>query len=292
MKKALILVSTLLFIAVACDKIEPSEDGTYTVYSGAVGEWEDCSALADHTHRVWIEKYTGPRCTNCPDADAVIHDIISQSQYSDKVIATAIHASAVFGSPIGSSPDLRTAEGEDWCSVFIGTSPSFPSVLLNRQRNGSTYNIISPTAPFTTDIDNILETPADVAVSVEAHFDSWASKISITSSIELLKDIDTTITLTLTVLFIEDSLVATQRMGDGTENPNYVHNHVLRALVTDKWGFDVDCDWTAGTARKVTLQADLPDRPEGVRQDKCQVVAFISDKSTRTIYNVATCPIE
>lgn len=290
MKKILILVSSLLFFFASCDKIEPSEDGTYTVYSGAVGEWEDCSALSDHTHRVWIEKYTGPRCTNCPDADAVIHDIISQSQYSDKVVATAIHASAVFGYPIGNSPDLRTDEGEAWSQFFFGNAVSYPSVLLNRHKNGSTYNIISPTAPFTTDIDNILGTPADVAVSVEAHFDSQASKISITSSVELLNNISDD--LTLTVLFIEDSLVATQRMGDGTENPNYVHNHVLRGLVTDKWGFDVDCDRTAGTARKVTLRADLPDRPEGVRQDKCQVVAFISDKSTRTIYNVATCPIE
>ena len=287
MKKILILVSSLLFFFASRDKIEPSEDGTYTVYSGAVGEWEDCSALSDHTHRVWIEKYTGPRCTNCPDADAVIHDIISQSQYSDKVVATAIHASAVFGYPIGESPDLRTDEGEAWSQFFFGNAVSYPSVLLNRQKNGSTYNIISPTAPFTTDIDNILGTPANVAVSVEAHFDSQASKISITSSVELLNNISDD--LTLTVLFIEDSLVATQRMGDGTENPNYVHNHVLRGLVTDKWGFDVDCDRTAGTARKVTLRADLP---EGVRQEKCQVVAFISDKSTRTIYNVATCPIE
>ena len=281
-----ILASTLLFFAVSCDKIEPSEDGTYTVYSGAVGEWEDSEPVADHTHRVWIEKYTGPRCNNCPTADGVIHDILNQASYRDKVVATAIHATAVFGYPIGDSPDLRTDEGEAWCTNFFGNTASFPTVLLNRQKNGSTLNTVNPTSPFTSDIDAIIGEATTVAIAVESHFDSQAGKISITSSIELLDNLDDDITLT--VLFIEDSIIATQKMPDGTENAAYVHNHVLRGLVTDKWGFDIDCDKTRGTARKVTLRADLP---EGAKQENCQVVAFVSDKSSRTIYNVATCPI-
>lgn len=279
-----ILGVALLFCFAACDKIEPSEDGTYTVYSGAVGEWEDSDPVADHTHRVWIEKYTGPRCNNCPTADGVIHDICEQ--YAGKVIATAIHATQVFGTPIGSSLDLRTDEGEAWCTNFFGTSAAFPSVLLNRQKSGTTYTIINPTSPFTSDIDAIANEEAAVAMNVSSYFDSQAGKISITTSVELLEDIADD--MTLTVLFIEDSIVATQKMPNGTENANYIHNHVLRGLVTDKWGFDIDCDKKRGTARKVTLRAELP---EGVNIDNCQVVAFVSDKSSRTIYNVTTCPI-
>ena len=287
MKKAIILASSLLLLFASCDKIEPSEDGTYTVYSGAVGEWEDSDPVADHTHRVWIEKYTGPRCNNCPTADGVIHDILNQATYRDKVVATAIHATAVFGTPIGNSPDLRTEEGEAWCTNFFGTTASFPAVLLNRQKNGSTLNTINPTSPFTSDIDAITSEAAAVAMNVSSYFDDQAGKVSITTSVELLEDVADD--MTLTVLFIEDSVVAAQKMPDGTENAEYVHNHVLRGLVTDKWGFDIDCDKTRGTARKVTLRADLP---EGVKQEHCQVVAFVSDKSSRTIYNVATCPIQ
>ena len=281
-----------LFVFAGCDKIEPSEDGTYTVYSGAVGEWEDCEALADHTHRVWIEKYTGPRCTNCPTADEVIHDILEQSQYSGKVVATAIHATNVFGYPIGESPDLRIPEGEAWSEFFFGNAAAFPSVILNRQKNGSTYNVINPTAPFTSDIDAIIAEPAYVAMAVDAYFDEQAGKLSITSKVELLNDIvfsNPTDDLTLTVLIIEDSLIATQRMPSGGEDEAYVHNHVLRGLVTDKWGLDIDIEHLSGEARKVTLRADLP---EGCRKENCQVVAFVSDKTSRIIYNVATCPIE
>ena len=281
-----LIVTAALTLAAGCDKIEPSDDGTYTVYAGAVGESEEGAALADHTHRVWIEKYTGPRCNNCPTADDVIHDILEQESYRDNVVATAIHATNVFGYPLDNSPDLRIEAGEDWCQFFFGGNAEFPQVLLNRQREGNGFNVISPISPFTSAIDEIVQSPSDVAIEVKAHFDSQSGSLTITPAIELLSDLPGAITLT--VLFVEDSLVAGQRMPDGTTNPAYVHNHVLRGLVTDKWGADIDCGLTSGTTRKVTFKATLP---QGCVMANCQVVAFVSDKSSRSIYNVASCPI-
>lgn len=287
--KYLFILASLI-IATSCDKIEPSEDGTYTVYSGAVGEWEDCEGLADHNHRVWIEKYTGPRCTNCPTADNIIHDIAEQ--YGNRVVATAIHATALFGSAIGNSPDLRTNEGEAWCQYFFGNAASFPVVLLNRQKSGGSYKETDPVSPFTSEIDAIIEEPAMVAMAVEAYYDEQAEKISITSKVEIVNDMvfsNPTDDLTLTVLIIEDSIIATQRMPSGGENEGYVHNHVLRSLVTDKWGLDIDIEHKSGEARKVTLRGDVP---EGCHMENCHIVAFVSDKSSRIIYNVATSPID
>ncbi len=281
-----ILALAIVFSTQSCDKIEPGEDGTYTVYSGSVGEWEDGEPVADHTQRVWIEKYTGPRCTNCPTADESIHDITAQPQYSNKVIATAIHATNIFGTPIGDSPNLRTEEGDAWCLNFLGSSAALPSALLNRQKDNNSIEVIQDFSALSGKVNAILTQSATVAIALSSHFDSQADKISITTNIELLDDVADD--LTLTVLIIEDSIVATQRMPDGSENSAYIHNHVLRGMVTDKWGFDIDSPKTRGAARKVTLRASLP---EGCIMEHCQTVAFVSDKSSRSIYNVAISPI-
>lgn len=288
MKKILILVSSLLFFFASCDKIEPSEDGTYTSYSGAIGTWEDCPALSDHTQRVWIEKYTGPKCPNCPDADVAINNLAEQPAYQNKLVVTAIHATDAFGSPIFStSPDLRTPDGESWSNTFFGSAASFPAALLNRQQNGNTLDITQDFSALSGKVDAILSQEASVAIDVNSNYDNQAGKVKITASVELLSEISDDITLT--VLLIEDSLVAAQKMPDYTIDTNHVHNHVLRGLITDKWGIDIDIQKSLGSARKVTLFTPLQDN---CILNNCHIVAFVSDKSSRTIYNVAACRIE
>ena len=74
----------LLYIAVAalamssCDKIDADENGNFITFSGVSGKWENCAALADHTHRVMLEKYTGCHCPNCPRADVTINTEMAQ----------------------------------------------------------------------------------------------------------------------------------------------------------------------------------------------------------------------
>lgn len=280
----LIAMAVCMTAIVSCDKIEPSDDGTYTIYSGAIGQWEDAASLSDHSQRVWIEKYTGPRCPNCPDADVVINGILEQPQYKNVVIATGIHATAVFGTPYAGNPDFRTDEGETWYTSFLGSSTGLPAAMLNRQRIGSTFDVFTPTAAFNDRIDAILNNDAQVALAIESHFDNQANKVSTTATVEILSEINDD--LTLTVLVMEDSLIAAQQMPSHAIDSNHVHNHILRGLITDKWGIDVDA--SHGSARKVTLRSDLPD---GCLMQNCHIVAFVSDKSTRFIYNVAACHI-
>ena len=75
---AIALALTVAFAS--CDKIE-SDD--YLIFSGSTGEWYDGQPVADHTQRLLVEKYTGNRCTNCPDADEIISQI--QSTAGDKM---------------------------------------------------------------------------------------------------------------------------------------------------------------------------------------------------------------
>ena len=275
MKKSILAMATAMLLFVGCDKIEPSEDGTFIEYAGAVGEWEDANPLSDQSQRVWIEKYTGVRCTNCPDADEVITSTLSS--YAGRVFATSIHDSVSFGDPVAGSRDLRTAVGTAWCNYFASDGMK-PTALLNRQVT------VTPTSPFTGDIDALLAESPKVAVAVASHWDDQAGKISVTTTVQQLSEVSDDLTLTLLVM--EDSLIAAQKYPDHTDT-NYVHNHVLRSVITDKWGFDIT-GLSVGTAKKVTLRGDLP---EGAVMSRCKIVALVSNKGDRKVLNCAECEV-
>ena len=95
MKKIVLSLSIIILTAFAiqsCDKIEQNDDGTYTVYSGAVGEWINGNGVADKSQRALLEKYTGLRCNNCPKADTVI--ATATAQYNGLLIPVSIHDSS------------------------------------------------------------------------------------------------------------------------------------------------------------------------------------------------------
>ena len=94
--------------------------------------------------------------------------------------------------------------------------------------------------------------------------------------------------LSLTVLVIEDKIYTTQmKQGEG-EIENYEQNHVLRDIITDAWGIDVDANGQQGTKRMVRLNFEL--RSDCVPEN-CHLVAFVSDKATRKIINAAQCDL-
>ena len=70
---------------VSCDKIEP---GNYTVYAGAPVVWEPGTAF-DAVQRAYVEKYTGPKCSNCPLADVTLD--AAHGQFGDRLAIVSIN---------------------------------------------------------------------------------------------------------------------------------------------------------------------------------------------------------
>ncbi len=280
MKKIFLALAALSILAIACDKIESDQ---YLIYSGAAGEWIDGNGVNDHSQRAIIEKYTGVRCVNCPTADDAINTALSQ--YGDKLIAVAIHDSNLaFTRPIGDSPDLRTPDGDTWSKYFgVFSAGQYPTGIINRTLNGSAWDLFTPTSGINNRVDNIIGQDATVALQVDASISN--STVSINVNIELLQDITTPMTVTLFIM--EDGIVATQRQPDGSEDENYIHNHVLRDVITDVWGADVDCTGTTGEKRAALFS--YSETKSEWNLDNCHIVAMLSDKTTREIINVAEC---
>lgn len=264
---AIALALTVAFAS--CDKIE-SDD--YLIFSGSTGEWYDGQPVADHTQRLLVEKYTGNKCTNCPDADEIISQI--QNTAGDKMIAISIHA-GLFSRPIEGNQDLRTEVGNTWHD-FFGVS-TYPAAMINRS------GAILGYAEMESGINAALsDNPtAKLAMDMNTKYDPQSRQLTIMSNIEFLEDIAES--LTLTVLVMEDGIIGKQ--SDGSETlDNYVFKHVLRNTVTDLWGIDVDADGKTGTCRYVVLNYTLP--TEYVAEN-CHIVGFISNKETKEVIQCA-----
>ncbi len=280
MKKTIFvsIIAALAMVMASCDKIE---EGEYLVYSGSTATWQDGTHIANPRNRVLLEKYTGMRCTNCPQADTVIAAL--QSSYGDNLVVVAVHAIDVFAKPYTGNEDLRTEAGNAWVGYFGITS--LPKVLVNR--SGGQMAVAAAASAIEA---AMAATPA-VAMELGVSYDNSTRKLRITPNIEFLQDMEGQLTLTLVIT--EDSITGRQASGS-THIENYVYNHVLRTAVTDLWGTDIGGEGRAGECRKGTFGYTLPETwPNGksVVSQRCHVVAFVSDKENRQILQSAESKI-
>lgn len=274
-----ILLAAFVMLA-SCDKIEADQNGNYVVFGGNTGTWYDSDLELPATQRALVEKYTGVRCVNCPSADVVINTALGK--YGQALMAVAVH-SGRFGEPLNSDPDLRTEAGTAWFDYFGVTAQ--PSAMVNRARSASAWDLFTPTSGFDDRIDAVINDPAKVAVKVLSRHNTGRNY---SADIYLDYKEDYTADQTLTLLVIEDSIFTTQR-SQGEEYANYAQNHVLRQVVTNEWGMDVDADGKSGTRRFVSLDFDLR---EDCNPGHCHLIAFVSNKQTREIVNAAECQLQ
>ena len=277
MKRTLLTICSLIALAfVSCDKIDESE---YLIFSGASGEWYSTDVDIPAVQCAFIEKYTGVRCKNCPTADEVLH--AAADKYGDRVAIAAIHCTS-FANPItNQDPDLRTEDGAVWQEYFLGGNPALPSALVSRTKYNNSL-AFTPTANFDDRIDNILNQTPQMAMSMNSGIEESGEFFT---EVYVERLAESAQNLTLTVLLIEDDIHTTQV--DGSEQiSDYQQNHVLRDIITDPWGIDVELPSNKGFVR---LTFSLP---EACNADNCHLIAFVSNKENKEILNTTQCKLK
>ena len=256
----------------ACDKVDE-----YTVIAGAVGEWSDGTSIANKDQRAFVEKYTGAHCVFCPDGDKAIE--AAHETYGDKMIAVAIDGPGTNGEPFEGEENTHTEDGDAWAAYF-GVN-TMPAVLINRGKEGGKWQLNTTMSTIASEVGKVVTESAPIAVAIESH--STGAKTNIVVSLEFLEDVEEP--LTLTVLTMEDSIKAKQLIPGGVDK-DYMHNHVLRDVITDLWGMEVDAKGTKGECRKVMIAYEM--QPNW-KLEHCHLVAFVSKKESREILNSAAC---
>lgn len=261
----------LMGLTTACDKIE---EGEYTVYDGAVVSWTAGSPIANPVQRAYVEKYTGPRCSNCPTADATLAAI-----HNENVVVVSINHPTGQGIPFPGEPDMRTDGGTAWDQYF-GIN-AIPAAYINRDRTtqylGEMGNIVSA-------LNTALGQEPTVALEVSA---VHGAKVDITVDLQFLRSYSNPVTLTAAI--VEDSLVYKQLLPDNSMDETYAHNHMLRKVITGFWGRDIEANGSEGEALRGTLSFAPA---EDINLANSHIVVFVSDKNSRRVLNCASCKIE
>ena len=238
---------------------------------------------------VLIEEFTGRNCGYCPDGHRIANLIMANNP--GRVWAVNIHAGGY--SPV-TYPNMNTNDGTAITSGFgIG---GFPAGHVNR----STAEDLGRNQ-WESHTNTQLAQQAEVNVAGFVTLNHTTRTANITVEVYYTANSSQS-TNYLTIMMLQDSILGSQ--SGNYYNPSqmlngqYVHQHVLRDVVTSTWGDEIS-PTTAGTLITKNYTYQIPESigvPNGVEVDLNNILflAFVNEKydgtPTRPILNV--CEIE
>lgn len=231
---------------------------------------------------VLIEDFTGQRCLNCPLAADAVHAM--QATYgAEHVIAVAIHGGSL-SLPASSGVGLALPEGETY-HTFWGVS-SWPKGLVDRGGGWSTPSeaLLEYTSWSAAAVKRLQVAPA-VDMTLNNTYEAETGKLTMQVDIKANQPIKDGY---LQVWLTESGIKAYQTMPDGSHNREYVHDHVLRAIVNGQWGEPVALNAT-GDTHTISYTYALGDHPTW-EASKMAVVAFVYSK-TGGVLQVIDSPV-
>lgn len=274
-----IFLNIIAFVCMACllltgcDKIEgdiyqivQNEDVTVT--------FPDINP--DEVYRkIFVEEFTGHRCTNCPQGHQTLESL--HQQYGDTLVTVGIHYGAL-AKPFGSmfSYDFRTEAGNQIGDAY--GIDGIPAAIVNRVQKSGGW----PREQWASVLRDVDRSKVSAAVQLINEYDAASKSLKANAKVTTLKDIDHQLRLILFV--VEDGIVKPQK--DGNQDiENYVHNHVLRCALTDAFGFVLtNGSWNPGDSE--TYAASISFDGHDWIPENCQVVAALLDPITSEVLQV------
>jgi hypothetical protein len=235
---------------------------------------------------VLIEDFTGVRCPNCPNAQTEATNLMNNNPGRVHVVTihplnllnslTTPFSIPIRGDKVSNKYDFRTQAGKEIFSL-IGITNALPRGAVNRKLfSGETERAIdyqkwaayvnaelTKNTPLNIDL-NCFYTPQD----------SIAIELTLTYT-EALSDSNY-----LTVAIIENDLKDVQERQTGVTtvyDTAYIHEHVLRAVVTDFYGDLLKATLVRGRVFKKTL---LYKRDPNWNKNHLKIIAFVHGNTT------------
>lgn len=292
--KKIIYSLFLISIISSCEVIE----GPYMTGNGGGVDTNS----NQYVKNILIEDFTGHLCQNCPDAAReleAIHDL-----YGSQIIGLALHVGSTFARPYPLSQpkftyDFRTKWGEELDGFFNISDAGLPKGMINRIDYPGDHR--KNKGQWLASVQQELDKEVVFGLNITSSFDGNNSIIDI--STDALKNI--TGDYKLVVCLTENEITNWQK--DGViEDENYIHNHVLRSLITSAWGDDVSLSTNISNGENYTHNysvnlADLENfnidysnntlfqgngESGGWNQNNISILAYIYDNSNYEILQV------
>ena len=201
-------------------------EGTFSLYE------------TSYPHKILLEQFTTINCVNCPYGGKVLTTAISER---DDVVWVAHHVG--YG-----TDELTISESGDYLNFGVSGAPAamvdrtkIPAATdTNYPPFGIGYsNTIAGAKIVTSYMDYCAAIPAFVSVSIENEYDPQTRQLSITVNGERNAIFNTFYPKANISVFLTENGILAKTAQSGA-NKNYVHNHVLRAILTETFGNNIE----------------------------------------------------
>ena len=220
---------------------------------------------------ILLEEITGKGCTNCPKGSREIENLLTQ--FPNNLVAVSIH-SGFFANPeffpLGEY-DFRTEEGE-FLYTYLGPNEGYPAGIVNRTPRGGHMQL--GLQQWASAINNDIQVPPAVDLSITREYDAGSRKLNLT--VDGIGKENVSGDIRISVMLTESGIVDWQ--DDQEHTPThidsfYVHNHVLRTMLTPTAGESFATSISTGELFSKEYSITLDDQWVAENMD---IIAFIS----------------
>ena len=176
---------------------------------------------------IFFEEATGVHCLNCPAGAAALQAL--KVANPNRILSAAVYSKFLneFQSP--AKYNFNSQDAQDLVE-FLGGDPSKPFAAIDRINNGSGY--FYDRNDWSTMVADLLtkSTPLNIDLSVTSFTEYYNLNAKITFTENIKQD------LAISIFLIEDSVKDLQYFPSSVIDTNYIHNHILRKIVTPLTG--------------------------------------------------------
>ncbi len=243
------------------DISNPGSDGTPVTGGG----------LDDQMRQVIIEEFTGVRCVQCPGGSQAIEDLIAI--HGDRLIAVSIHSSGGFETPYAESTwDFRSQDADNLLNL-LGIPLGFPTAVVNRQLFTGEDDLQLPQSAWAGRIAEELQNPPQVKIDLELDYNEANRTVAISADIHVEEEVNLDAPR-ITVMITENNITDLQITPESSPDPdpNYVHKHVMRDVVTNFDGEDILESLSLGSVIEKDFSYTLGN---GWVAENCTVIVYV-----------------
>lgn len=279
------LVISATLVLLACDKIDNPVLKTNAYLESEYGP-APSFAVATTPHRnVFFVEFTGHLCGYCPPATAALK--AWDEEQGANLVVMAVHAGTL--AEPGAEPfqtDYRSESGDlIWSHISGGFNPGgladkFP-VRTGEELLG--FN------SWQTKIQQAAATSTPAVLQLKAEYVAENKHLNVHANTQFLESAQGD--YSVLVYLVESNIVSPQEdyNQDPTEILDYVHNHVLRAPISQTFGDAVVSNPEAGS--NTTKSYTYSVRDNWVMTN-CTVVAVLIDNASGVVINAAEVEID
>lgn len=242
--------------------------GTYVFrafYDDAVSE-EDVTVVVKSRfqRRVCVMEFTGTWCAQCPEGATTLNFLTGRT-YKGKAFALAFHNDDPYAVP--EEEELRMMFG---CEAF----PAF----VTDMRDAGLLNGGGCSESIET---SLYDSQTHCSVSVACQYDEVSGVVNVSSKVFSEKDAS----YKMAAYVLEDKIVGEQAQADGSVDKEYVHRHVVRAMISSSVRGDDLGKIKAGQEKPCSLTFNTD--PDWVI-DNVSVAVLVIDEDGH-VNNMAVC---